>query len=161
MPLKMNEILFKLLKTDVRDYGISIIRCVLAVVIFAHGAQKLFGIWGGHGPHWTEEAWTQWWGIPPVLTYLVILIESFGAIYLFLGALTRVWAFLIGIVIIVAVFLVHWRWGFFMNWYMQAQTGEGFEYHLLVMAMVAFLMVKGGGKYSIDALLYAKKMPIK
>lgn len=138
------------------DWGATILRVVLALVIFAHGAQKLFGIWGGHGPVWTVEMWQQWWGIPEFLTIAVIFIESGGALLLFVGALTRLWAFLIGIVMLVAVFLVHLRWGFYMNWYMAPQTGEGFEYHLLVFAMLLVLLLKGGGKWSVDAYMFAR-----
>lgn len=138
------------------DISPAILRIVLGVVIFAHGAQKLFGIWGGHGPKWTVEAWSQWWNIPAVLTYTVIIIESIGAILLILGFCTRIWAALIGIVMFGAVYLVHIGWGFYMNWYMQPQTGEGFEYHLLVMSMVVALIISGGGKVSLDAWIYKK-----
>lgn len=151
----MNGILKKVLATDM-DVTPTILRIVLGCVIFAHGAQKLFGIWGGHGPSWTVVAWQQWWNIPPFLTYTVIGIESFGAILLILGLLTRIWAFLIGAVMLVAVYLVHFHWGFYMNWYMQPQIGEGYEYHLLVLALVIALMLKGGGRWSVDGLLHQK-----
>ncbi|WP_222983894.1 DoxX family protein [Flagellimonas meishanensis] len=145
-----------LLKTNANDVTALILRVVLGLIIFAHGAQKLFGIWGGHGPRWTVEAWGQWWGIPALLTYLVILIESAGAILLVFGFLTRIWTILMGGVMLVAVYLVHFRWGFYMNWYMQPQTGEGFEYHLLVLAILIVLFIKGAGKWSLDGLLFQK-----
>ncbi len=144
-----------LIKTE-KDLGPFILRIVLGAVIFGHGAQKLFGIWGGHGVQWTLNAWQEWWGVPSFLTFSVIITESIGAILLILGLGTRLWSFLIGIIMIVAVYLVHLRSGFFMNWYSQPNTGEGYEYHLLVLAMVAVLLVKGGGKWSIDGMINKK-----
>ncbi|SHG45553.1 DoxX family protein [Flagellimonas flava] len=139
------------------DWSFAIIRWTLGVVIFAHGAQKLLGIWGGHGMSWTVEAWEQWWNVPSLFTYIVIFIESIGALLLFIGFLSRLWAFFIGIIMVVAVLLVHFRWGFFMNWYMQPQSGEGFEYHLLVLAMVLVIVMKGGGKFSLDYYITNRK----
>lgn len=148
----MQKLLKRLLTTEY-DLSALVLRVVLGGVMFAHGAQKLFGIWGGHGMEWTVEAWIQWWGMPELLTYAVIFIESLGAILLVFGVLTRIWAFLIGVVMLVAVYLVHLRWGFYMNWYAEAQTGEGFEYHILVMAIVVTLLLKGGGAYSLDMFM--------
>ncbi len=144
-----------LIKTEM-DQGPLILRIVLGTVIFAHGAQKLFGIWGGHGVQWTLEAWQQWWGVPHFLTFMVIITESFGAILLILGLGTRLWAFLIGIIMIVAIYLLHWQAGFYMNWYAQPGTGEGFEFHLLVLAVVLVLVIKGGGRWSLDGILSHK-----
>lgn len=140
-----------------QDLGPTILRWTLGAVIFAHGAQKLLGIWGGHGVAWTVEAWQQWWGIPAALTYFVIFVESIGALLLLIGFLSRIWAFLMAMIMIVAVWLVHLRWGFYMNWYMQPHTGEGFEYHLLVLAMTLVIIIKGSGKYSIDYYITNKK----
>jgi putative oxidoreductase len=53
---------------------------------------------------------------------------------------------------LVAIMTVHHSFGFFMNW-AGTQKGEGFEFHLLVLAMAAFLMIRGGGAFSIDRLL--------
>ncbi|NAY91272.1 DoxX family membrane protein [Muricauda sp. JGD-17] len=144
------------LKTDSNDFTPLVLRVILGVVISAHGAQKLFGIWGGHGPEWTVDAWHQWWGLPSVLTYLVIFIESIGATLMILGLLTRFWAILIGIIMLGAIYLVHWRWGFYMNWYMQPQVGEGFEYHILVLSILLVLVLRGGGKWSLDGRLSRK-----
>ena len=138
-----------IIKTD-QNLTNCILRITLGVIIFAHGAQKLLGIWGGHGIEWTIEAWKQWWQIPSILTLSVIFVESFGALLLIFGVLTRVWSFLIGIIMLVAIYLVHFKWGFFMNWYMEPQIGEGFEYHLLVLSIVTILFLKGGGKWSFD-----------
>jgi len=50
---------------------------------------------------------------------------------------------------VVAIAMVHSSFGFFMNW-TGAQKGEGFEYHLLVLAITAFLMMQGAGAFSVD-----------
>lgn len=147
--------LVKLLKTE-DTLILLVLRVTLGIVIFAHGAQKLFGIWGGHGVNWTVEAWAQWWNMPSIITYLVIIVESIGAICLILGFASRIWAFLIGMVMVGAIYLVHLRWGFYMNWYMQPQTGEGFEYHILVLSMVAVIVIGGAGKWSIDSEILKK-----
>ena len=96
--------------------------------------------------------------MPAILTYPVIFIESIGALLLILGVFTRVWAFLTGIVMIVAVYLVHLKWGFYMNWYMEPQTGQGFEYHILVLAIVAVLLIKSGGTCSLGLYMSNKQL---
>ena len=90
--------------------------------------------------------------IPAPLAFLAIVAEFFGGLGLILGLLTRIAAFGIGINMIVAIVTVHSAFGFFMNW-TGAQKGEGIEYHLLVLAMVAFLMIRGAGALSVDRAL--------
>jgi putative oxidoreductase len=68
---------------------------------------------------------------------------------LIFGFLTRIAAFGISVNMLVAIATVHGAMGFFMNW-TGAQKGEGFEYHLLVLAITAFLMIRGAGAFSID-----------
>ena len=80
------------------------------------------------------------------------MAESLGAVALITGFLTRIAAFGIGTVMTVAVFMVHLPHGFFMNWFGN-QKGEGFEFHLLAIAIALALIVKGGGKWSIDKLM--------
>jgi len=83
---------------------------------------------------------------------LAIAAEFFGGIGLILGFLTRIAAFGIGVNMLVAILAVHHIFGFFMNW-VDTQKGEGFEYHLLVLTMVAFLMILGAGAFSVDRVL--------
>jgi putative oxidoreductase len=66
--------------------------------------------------------------------------------------LTRVAAFGVGCTMLVAVLMVHFQNGFFMNW-MGAQQGEGFEYHILAIAIAIAVMIKGGGSFSLDGML--------
>ncbi|MFZ0932587.1 MAG: DoxX family protein [Syntrophobacteraceae bacterium] len=132
-----------------------IIRVTLGAVIFPHGAMKLFGWFGGNGVSGTLEAFYQHYHLPAFLTLLVIAAESLGAIGLIVGFATRLCAFGIFCDMIGAVYLVHWPHGFFMNWYGK-QSGEGFEYHLLVMGMALALMITGAGRLSLDGLVARK-----
>jgi putative oxidoreductase len=130
----------------------AILRVVLGIVFFAHGAQKMLGWFGGFGFAGTMGFFTGMMHIPAPLAFLAIAAEFFGGIGLILGFLTRIAALGIGVNMLVAIMTVHHTFGFFMNW-AGAQKGEGFEFHLLVLAMVAFLMIRGGGAFSIDRLL--------
>jgi putative oxidoreductase len=130
----------------------AILRVVLGIVFFAHGAQKMLGWFGGFGFAGTMGFFTGMMHIPAPLAFLAIAAEFFGGIGLILGFLTRIAAFGIGVNMLVAIMTVHHTFGFFMNW-AGTQKGEGFEFHLLVLAVVAFLMIRGGGAFSIDRLL--------
>jgi putative oxidoreductase len=87
--------------------------------------------------------------IPALLAFLAIAAEFFGGLGLILGFLTRIAAFGIAMNMIVAIAMVHCTFGFFMNW-TGTQKGEGFEYHLLALAITAFLMIRGAGAFSVD-----------
>jgi len=132
-----------------------VLRVMLGVVMFPHGAQKVFGWFGGHGFSATMNSFTENMGIPWVLALLAVLAESLGAVALILGLLTRVAALGIGVVMVVATLMVHWQHGFFMNWFGNKQ-GEGFEYHLLALAIAAALVIRGGGLWSVDRALAGK-----
>jgi putative oxidoreductase len=138
----------KLLVTD-ENAATVILRFVLGVVFFAHGSQKMLGWFGGYGFSGTMAYFTGPAHIPPVFAFLAITAEFFGGIGLMFGFLTRIAAFGISVNMLVAIATVHSASGFFMNW-TGTQKGEGFEYHLLVLAMTAFLMIRGGGAFSVD-----------
>ena len=141
----------KLTATD-NDTAIAILRLVLGVIFFAHGAQKMLGWFGGYGFSGTMGFFTGVMHIPALFAFLAIVAEFFGGLGLILGLLTRVAAFGIFSNMVVAVAMVHGQFGFFMNW-TGAQKGEGYEYHLLVLATTAFLMIRGAGAASVDRLL--------
>ena len=132
----------------------SILRLVLGVIFFAHGAQKMLGWFGGFGFAGTMNLFTSMLHIPAPLAFLAIAAEFFGGIGLILGFLTRIAAFGIGVNMLVAIMTLHGAFGFFMNW-TGTQKGEGFEFHLLVLAIVAFLMIRGAGAFSVDRVLSA------
>jgi putative oxidoreductase len=93
--------------------------------------------------------------IPAPLAFLAICAEFFGGIGLIIGFLTRIAAFGIATNMVVAIATVHHAFGFFMNWD-GTQKGEGFEFHLLVLAIAAFLMIRGAGAFSVDHALSTK-----
>ena len=138
----------RLLATD-ENTATAILRLVLGVVFFAHGAQKMLGWFGGYGFSGTMGYFTGAMHIPAPLAFLAIAAEFFGGLGLILGFLTRIAAFGIAVNMLVAITMVHGTFGFFMNW-SGAQKGEGIEYHLLVLAMTAFLTIRGAGAFSVD-----------
>jgi putative oxidoreductase len=129
-----------------------ILRVMLALVIFPHGAQKFLGWYGGFGYEGTMGFFTQQMGLPWLIAFLVIMGEFFGPLALAAGFMTRFTAASLGIIMLGAIATVHWPQGFFMNWFGQ-QTGEGFEYHLLVIGMGLSLLVTGAGKWSVDHVI--------
>ena len=138
----------KLFATD-DSAATTILRLVLGVVFFAHGAQKMLGWFGGPGFTGTMGFFTGYLHIPAPFAFLAIAAEFFGGLGLILGFFTRVAAFGIAANMVVAIAMVHGTFGFFMNW-TGTQKGEGFEYHLMALAMTAFLLIRGAGAYSID-----------
>jgi putative oxidoreductase len=86
------------------------------------------------------------------LAFLAMAAEFLGGLGLILGFLTRIAAFGIAVNMVVAVVMVHSSNGFFMNW-SGAQKGEGFEYHLLALAITTFLMIRGAGAFSLDRVI--------
>ena len=141
----------KLIATE-NDIVPLILRITLALVIFPHGLQKVFGLFGGFGFTATMGFFTQQLGIPALFAFLAIAAEFAGPIGLALGLLTRVAAFGIACVMATAAFMAHLPNGFFMNW-SGKQDGEGFEFHLLAIGIALALMVKGGGTRSLDRKL--------
>jgi len=138
----------KLFATD-DNTATAILRLVLGIVFFAHGAQKMLGWFGGYGFSGTMNFFTGTMHIPAPFAFLAIAAEFFGGLGLILGFLTRIAAFGITVNMVVAIATVHGPNGFFMNW-SGTQKGEGFEYHLLALATTVFLMIRGAGAFSVD-----------
>ena len=141
----------KLLATE-KSSVLTVLRVTLGVVIFAHGAQKMLGWFGGKGLDAALHALVPGSYIPVPLSFLAVCAEFFGGLGLITGLLTRVAALGVAGNMIVAVAMVEGHTGFFMNWEGQ-KHGEGYEYHLLVLAMTYALMLKGAGSLSLDGLL--------
>jgi putative oxidoreductase len=144
--------MFHRVANTTNDYGITILRLVLGCVFFAHGAQKMLGWFGGYGFSGTMGFFTHQMGIPAPLAFLAIAAEFFGGLGLIVGFLGRIAAFGILSNMLVAVVMVHGRNGLFMNW-AGNQKGEGFEYHLLAIAIALVIIIKGSGALSVDRFL--------
>ena len=143
----------KLIATE-QNYVSTVLRVVLGVAMFPHGAQKLLGWFGGAGLEGTIAFFGQAWGIPAVLTVAIVLTEFFGGIALILGVAGRAAATGIAAIMLGAVSIEHFQHGFFMNW-TGAQPGEGVEYHLLVVAVAVAIAITGSGALSVDRVLSA------
>jgi len=133
------------------DVSGTLLRLALAATMFPHGAQKALGWFGGFGFSKTVGYFVSS-GMPAPLAMLIIAAEFLGPIALVLGFFTRWSAFGIGLVMLGAVGMVHGHNGFFMNW-MGNQKGEGFEYFISVIAIAIVLMIKGGGRWALDAII--------
>ena len=107
----------------------------------------MLGWWGGEG--YTASVQMLGSMVATPLAPWVIVGEFFGAILLFLGFLTRFAALVATAIMLGAISLVHMPYGFFMNW-TGTQGGEGFEFHLLAIAMAIALVIRGGGSASVD-----------
>lgn len=123
------------------------LRLSAGVIFVAHGAQKLFGSFGGYGLEGTGQ-WMASVGLEP--GYLMALAaggaEFFGGIALLIGLLTRPAALMLAITMAVAIFAVHLPNGLFMS-------NDGYEYGLALLGISVALMFSGGGKYSLDRKL--------
>jgi len=133
----------------------TIIRIVVGLILFPHGAQKILGWFGGYGFNGTMGFLTGTAGLPWIIAFLVIAIEFFGAIALIVGFATRIVA--VGIISLFTGIIAtsHLQNGFFMNWYGNLK-GEGYEFHLLIIGMAIALLVSGAGKWSVDYALQKK-----
>jgi putative oxidoreductase len=145
------SLLARLAKTD-DSLAPTIARVALGAVMFPHGAQKLLGWFGGYGFSATVGFFKTVLHVPAPIAVLVILAESIGALMLILGVASRFAAASIALVMAAAVAMAHAHVGFFMNW-AGTQQGEGFEYHILAIALALVVVVAGGGKASIDRKL--------
>ena len=141
---------YRLISTS-NDRTLAVLRLVLGIVFFAHGAQKMLGWFGGPGFSGTMQLFMQM-GVPAPLAFLAIAAEFFGGLGLLVGFLGRLAALGIMINMLVAIVAVHLPHGFFMNW-TGTKQGEGFEYHLLVLAIGLAVFVKGSGAMSVDHAL--------
>ena len=122
------------------------LRLATGLLLVPHGAQKLFGLFGGYGLTATGQFFATKLGLPASFALLAGLIEFAGGLMLAAGLLTRPVAALVAGVMAVAAFGVHWPNGFF--W-----TSGGLEYPLLWGVAALFFAVRGGGRYSLDATL--------
>ena len=131
-----------------------VVRLGLGVVFFAHGAQKVFGWFGGHGLSATIAGFRQM-NVPAGATVLAAFIECFGGLALLVGFLARPAALGLVVVMLVAIAKVHGRNGFFLNMMMTPGKGHGYEFNLVLIAMALSILIGGAGVFSIDRIIFA------
>ena len=145
----------KLIATN-RESAPLVARLVLGLVMFPHGAQHALGWFGGYGFHGTLGWMTGTLGFPAPLAALAIVVELLAPFALVLGLVGRVAAAgIFGLMAVAAS--THAPNGFFMNWFGGMKPGtEGYEYHLIALALAAVVAIKGSGVFSIDRLLASR-----
>ena len=126
-------------------------RAAFALIMFAHGAQHALGWFGGYGFGGTFGWMTGTLGIPAPFAALAIVVEIVAPFFLLVGLGGRLAAAGLAAILAVAA-TTHAANGFFMNW-VGTNAGEGFEYHLLGIALAASIVVRGSGAYSLDLAL--------
>ena len=143
-----NRLIDRVVSTDA-GWAPLALRIPVGVVFAAHGAQKLFGLFGGYGLDGTGQ-WMDSIGIHP--GYLMALLaggaEFFGGLALLFGLLVRPAAAVLAFTMIVAIFSVHFSKGLFM-------ANNGYEFALALLAVTAALLISGAGRLSVDAKLSA------
>jgi putative oxidoreductase len=148
MPTK-NQIMKNKIFNTSESLAPLVIRIMLGLVVFLHGTQKLLGWFGGYGFSGTMVFFTDDMGLPWLIGFLIIILESIGALALISGFATRIVAILYLLLALGIVFTSHIQHGFFMNWFGN-QQGEGYEYFILWIGMAISLVITGAGKYSVD-----------
>ena len=139
----MNKLISTLMSTNA-GYGITLLRIVTGLTFAAHGAQKLFGWFGGYGLEGVAQ-WMESIGITPgyLMAALAGSAEFFGGLALILGLLTRPAAFVLAITMLVAIFSVHFANGLFMS-------NNGYEFALALLGGTVAVLIEGAGKLSLD-----------
>ncbi|RTR05920.1 DoxX family protein [Halomonas nitroreducens] len=127
-----------------------ILRVPVGLILAAHGAQKLFGWFGGYGLEGTAQ-WLASIGLAPgtLMALLAGGAEFFGGLALVLGLLTRPAALVSAFTMLVAIFAVHIGNGLFMS-------NNGYEYALSLFAVTLALAIQGAGRFALDNLLMAR-----
>jgi len=128
---------------NLNSIGLLLLRLSISTIFMAHGAQKLFSIWGGSGmTKFTETIAALGFPFAPFWAYAAALVEFIGGILLLLGIIPRTTALFLSIIMLVAIFKVHWESGFFM-------MKGGFEYQFLIFFVCLSLIFSGSGKLSL------------
>ena len=145
----MKTLIAKLTATDA-GFSALALRLPVGIIFAAHGAQKLFGWFGGYGLEGTA-GWMDSIGLSPgmLMALLAGAAEFFGGLALIVGLLTRPAAAALSIAMLVAIFAVHFENGLFM-------ANNGYEFGLALLAASVSLLFSGAGKLSIDKLLASK-----
>jgi putative oxidoreductase len=146
-----DAMLSQILATD-SGWVPTLARIILGIIFFAHGSQKVFGWFGGPGFRQTLCTLTEGLGLPTILALAAVGAEFVGGVALILGLLARISALVIAVNMLAAIFMVHGKYGLFLNWFGD-RKGDGIEYHLLAIALAIVIIAKGAGAFSLDGLL--------
>lgn len=144
--------MLKMLFATSDDFAPIFVRVALGVVMFAHGAQKVLGWFGGPGLTATLDIFTNKLHFPMWTVIILLIVEFLGSLGLIAGFLTRLTAVGLSCSMSICAYMNHVQNGFFINWFGQ-QKGEGMEYHVLVLGMCLFLLVRGSGSLSLDRII--------
>ncbi len=140
------------------DAAATVARVALGFVLFPHGAQHDLGWFGGYGFTGTLDWMTHTLGFPAPLAVLGLLVELVAPALLVVGLGGRVTALAVFAFMAFAA-STHLQNGFFMNWFGSLGSGqEGFEYHLLALALAAVLAIKGMGALSLDRAWFGGRL---
>lgn len=131
------------------------IRLILALLVLPHGMQKLFGWFGGLGFEGTIDFFTLEYGVWPMITVPLILIESIGMVFLLFGIWSRICAGSAGLIFLTAMFVPHQHVNFYMQ-FLGIESG-GIVFQILVVVLSAIITYFGGGKWSVDDYWYNRK----
>jgi putative oxidoreductase len=124
-------------------YGLLLLRVVIGATMFAHGAQKLFGWFGGHGPRGTAGFFgSLGFRAPLAMALLAGLSEASGALFA-IGFLTPLASLGITVTMLIAIATVHWKNGFFAG-------GGGYEFNLALLTVAIAVAATGPGRFSVD-----------
>jgi putative oxidoreductase len=139
-------------REGIPDVGPAILRLALSAVFLGHGAQKLFGFWGGGGLAATASFLASL-GLGPAgpLALVFGVVELAGGLLLLAGAYTRWVAPLLVVDLAVVAWKAYLVNGFFLNWTLAPGVGHGIEYHVVLVAALICLMFTGPGAISVDA----------
>jgi putative oxidoreductase len=143
--------LLRILATD-SSWVPTLARVILGIIFFAHGAQKVFGWFGGPGLSQTLRTLTEVIGLPAIIALAAVGAEFVGGAALILGFAARIGALVIAVNMLAAIFMVHGKYGLFMNWFGN-RKGHGIEYHLLALALAIVIIAQGAGAFTLDSLL--------
>ncbi|NBA97318.1 DoxX family protein [Pseudomonas sp. R5(2019)] len=142
----MNTQLHKVLSTRA-GFGLTVLRIPVGIIFVAHGAQKLFGLFGGHGLAGTAQ-WMESIGLAPgtLMAAMSGGAEFFGGLALIIGLLVRPAAVALAATLLVAIFAVHINNGLFM-------ANNGYEFALALLGGTIAVLFEGAGKLSVDAAI--------
>jgi putative oxidoreductase len=151
MKVLLKKSIKKLIKTE-SGYSTLALRIPIGIIFMAHGAQKLFGWFGGYGLEGTG-GWMESIGLAPgfIMALMAGSAEFFGGLFILLGLLTRPAALALSFTMVVAIFSVHFTNGLFMS-------NNGYEFGLVLLAACVSLAFSGAGKLAVDNVLIKKLM---